>query len=424
MYFTKLMAWRQQPLVPAFCLAVGLLGVPALAAAPQPSASADIRRFAAAVVEQHPAVLQAEAELESARRRLDAADRPIYNPELSVEYQDTGVREQSIGVSQTLDWSDLRGARTDTARAAAAAAEARFSIQREVFVRDLLTTLIEFRSAEKGAALAAQRAELVRRFESIATDRRRAGDLDQISVDLAILARSEADMARARADSVFAAARERLAAFTGLREGWPALPSDVPEIVGAPTAEEVNDLPRMRFASASLEAASATVVMRERERRPDPTFGLRAGTEGADDLIGLEFSIPLFVRNRYRAEVGEATADRRAAAARLETERRAVLADIGSASARFRAVSGAWNNWSASGRNSLERQMQTLERLWQLGDLSATEYLIQLRQALDTQGAALELEQEVWDAWFAWLEHSARGSQWVGLTTAASRARP
>jgi outer membrane protein, heavy metal efflux system len=182
----------------------------------------------------------------------------------------------------------------------------------------------------------------------------------------------------------------------------------------------LDELPRLRASAARLAAATATVTLRERERRPDPTIGLRAGSEGPDDLIGLELSIPLFVRNRFRAEVAEAAADRLGAAAALEAERRAVRANLAGAAARYRGVSAAWIDWSGSGRSSLDRQIETLERLWQSGDISATDYLIQLRQALNTQQAALELEREVWSAWFAWLEHSAGGATWIGLSRSAN----
>ena len=69
------------------------------------------------------------------------------------------------------------------------------------------------------------------------------------------------------------------------------------------------------------------VELSVREKKPDPTFGFRIGKEDSDTLTGLTFSVPLFVRNTFSAEVDVANAsliqaERTAANVRRQARRR------------------------------------------------------------------------------------------------------
>jgi cobalt-zinc-cadmium efflux system outer membrane protein len=58
-----------------------------------------------------------------------------------------------------------------------------------------------------------------------------------------------------------------------------------------------------------------------------------------------------------------------------------------------------------------------LRRLWEAGEISTTDYLVQLRQTLDVQESALDLRQILWRAWFEWLAASGRVDQGLGMET-------
>ena len=49
-----------------------------------------------------------------------------------------------------------------------------------------------------------------------------------------------------------------------------------------------------------------------------------------------------------------------------------------------------------------------LDRLWQAGELNTTDYLVQLKQALDTEVSAIEQHGRMWRAWSAWLAPPVR----------------
>ncbi len=55
------------------------------------------------------------------------------------------------------------------------------------------------------------------------------------------------------------------------------------------------------------------------------------------------------------------------------------------------------------------------DRLWQAGELNTTDYLVQLKQALDTEVSATEQRGRMWRAWADWLAASGQADQWLNL---------
>ncbi|MBL4743063.1 MAG: hypothetical protein JKX87_00225 [Cycloclasticus sp.] len=54
-----------------------------------------------------------------------------------------------------------------------------------------------------------------------------------------------------------------------------------------------------------------------------------------------------------------------------------------------------------------------MERLWRAGELSTTDYLVQLKQSLDTQASAIEQKTQLWQSWTQWLIASGEINQWL-----------
>jgi cobalt-zinc-cadmium efflux system outer membrane protein len=54
-----------------------------------------------------------------------------------------------------------------------------------------------------------------------------------------------------------------------------------------------------------------------------------------------------------------------------------------------------------------------LERLWRAGELSTADYLVQLKQSLDTQAGAIEQKTQLWQSWTQWLIASGEINQWI-----------
>jgi cobalt-zinc-cadmium efflux system outer membrane protein len=56
-----------------------------------------------------------------------------------------------------------------------------------------------------------------------------------------------------------------------------------------------------------------------------------------------------------------------------------------------------------------------LERLWREGELSTADYLLQLKQTLDTQLAGADLEARLWRTYADYLAATDRLDDWAGL---------
>lgn len=370
---------------------------------------------------RHPSATAANAQAAAAAARLDAAGRPLYNPEVEVavdkEGPDTSV---TGGVSLALDLHDKRGARRDAAAARLTQAQAAARVIQRDFVRQWFASWAALQTARERVATGERRLALVTRFADIARRQFAAQDISGLERDFAQLALDEA---RAEQSKLIADVAEAEARFRSVG-GDPAsiargdLPTDrlpAPD----PQAGEVTALADWQVAQAAALAAERDVVVAQRNRRGDPTVAVRAGRIDLDGLqdnvVAASVSIPLFVRNNYRAEVTAAQADARAASADAARIRLELDAERTRAITSYAAARDAWARWSASRGTDLERRTTLLERLLREGELSPSDYLVQLRQTLDTQLAGAELEARVWRAYTDYLAATGQLERWAGL---------
>ena len=238
-----------------------------------------------------------------------------------------------------------------------------------------------------------------------------AGDLNQVESELATLAAMDARIQRATAGAELAEGRQAVRNLVPdlSPERWPSLNTVPP---AAPSIDEpqsiVLALPEVAAARRRVEAADAVIELRQRLRKPDPTLSLRGGQEADSTLVGINFSIPLYIRNSFSGELTAAVAERDQAQQLADDLLRRAYARFLSATERYRVSRETWASWEATGQPSLERQGDVLRRLWEAGEISTTEFLVQLRQVLDTRENALDLELAIWRAWFEWLGASGQ----------------
>ncbi|MCU7854078.1 MAG: TolC family protein, partial [Candidatus Thiodiazotropha sp. (ex Lucinoma borealis)] len=74
------------------------------------------------------------------------------------------------------------------------------------------------------------------------------------------------------------------------------------------------------------------------------------------------------------------------------------------------------SQWTSLGRTSLEQHSVLLETQWQAGEMSTSDYLLQIKQAIDTRIAGLKLKGELWNAWTTWLTASGTLNSWLIIT--------
>ena len=377
--------------------------------------------FVRAVIDANPQVNAARAALDASVALEGAAGRPLYNPELEIEAEDADSETRALGISQTLDWGGKRKARTAVAESERRSVEANYLAVRWRVTAELLSALASYQTESDRSALAAVRSGTMQDFAELAEQRFDAGDISQIEFDLAVLAFTDARIKQATASANVAEAKQAVSSLAvGSRPGeWPAIQTELPLLTVSPSeaTDLVMSLPHVRAAQWRADAAAARVKLRERERRPDPTFTLRGGTEDDETLVGLNLSIPLHVRNSFRNEVTAASAERRQAQQEAANISRQAYARFQGAQERYQLSRAAWADWQRTGGISLQRQTDLLWRLWESGELSTTEFLVQLQQTLDTRESALELRAALWRAWFEWLTASGQIESWLGTST-------
>jgi cobalt-zinc-cadmium efflux system outer membrane protein len=371
------------------------------------------------VISHNPEMQAAEAAVDAASGRLRAADQPLFNPDLELEYENAGSTTAAGGLNQAIDWSDKRGARTAVADSEQEGANAELRSVRQGLATDLLRALADWHTANTVARLSERQMALMSRFDNVAEQRRKAGDLAEVELHLAQLAAADAAFEQAHASEELIRARQALTALTGVnRQDWPAFPVQFPAIdpQQVDVDQLLNELPSMHVALARVSAARAAVQLSVREKKPDPTVGFRIGKEDSNTLTGVTFSMPLFVRNTFSAEVDVANAELIQAEQEAARRWQQARADLIGAVEIYQNARLVWKTWKLTGAPRLNQRTDLLDQLWKAGELDTTDYLVQLKQALETAVEAIEHRGRLWRAWVAWLATSGQVDQWLFLT--------
>lgn len=426
----RLFTVARAPRAACCVLLVGLLSAGTTHASPPSPIPSDLAAAVRAAWSRHPAAEATEQSLAAARARADAADRPLYNPDLELAVDDEGdERTTTAGLALTLDLSGKRRARSELGQADLTLAEAEAALRRSAFAQQWLQAWAERLAAAERVRMGDQRVALVQRFADLADRQLAVGDISTLERDLALLARDEAQAEQATLLSEAATADESFRAVGGDPTAATHPPAaSAPPVWDADTQVNVGASPEGRVASATAASAERRITIAERNRRPDPTISLRGGRIDlgpiSDNVLGVAISVPLFVRNGFRAEVAAAHADANASSA----EKRRVELELRARAERmvrtYEAVSAAWSRWSQSPGTDVAKRADLLERLWRAGELSTADYLIQLKQSLDTALAGADLQGRLWRSYVDALYATGRLDAWVGFDRLNSEVIP
>ena len=388
--------------------------------------SPELLELARQTVFRHPELLAARAAADASSALRSAAERPLFNPEIDIEFEDRPHHETRVfALNQTVDLAGQRGARAGVALHESERAASQLMAARRRIAGEFLHLLGDYWTAASQDELAETRIGLMRSFADLTLRRRQAGDLTQVELNSANLAYAQAEIAHATAESALTAADQALRAVAPAPPpaSWPALPVELQSITAdGPTLELLlAELPEIRTRRAEAAGAAAAVELRVRERRANPVVSLGVGEEDDESFIAFNVSMPLNIRNRYVQEVAAARAEQTMFEREAENTELRARQRLLAARERYRLTHEAWVSWRQSGEPSLAGQAELLERLVLAGELSTTDYLVQLNQTLDAAMNALELRREFWRSWFEWLDASGQTDAWLGLDTGVER---
>jgi len=370
--------------------------------------------FIELVTQDHPSLRASEAALAAARARARGQALPIYNPELAIGYESAEATTKELGVSQTFDWSGKRRARSGVGRAEVDMAEAANELARKTLLTEIFQALSNYHTSERIFTVAVEKEKLNEKFLSLAKRQNAAGEMPKAELLTAHLALAEARVARNNAANQLSFTEEQLVAIVGQnREIWPRLEGAPIPFAAVPTTINYEQLPELRLAQAKTEISRARIKVAKTERMPDPTVGVRVGEEGRSTLVGLSVSMPIPIRNSYKAEVQAAGAELVATQQDYYSVNRKIRARVDASLKRYSYVSEAWRLWQSQGADPLNEQRTLLGTLIAARDISAVDYLVQLNQTFATETASIELKGQLWNAWFDWKNASSTLTEWL-----------
>lgn len=395
-----------------FCLL--LLALPA-GAASNPEARQAMARVVEQVLSGSPEIAAARSAIQAAEARLRGAGLPIHNPELSADYENTDVNTWSIGVNQAIDWHDKRGAREQVARVELELARQQLAALRLEKSRELVDAMGRILILRRIDKLAEERVNLLMRFEKLVTKRLRAGDLSTNDLTLARLSLAEADMlkARSRAELIQAGIDYQSISSRPLDDAITLPDLYRQELPEWNDEEVIRNHPLVQSALLEARVARERVQAADRDRKADPTLGIAGGQDDDNALVALSFALPLQIRNSFDNEVDAARAEALMADQLAQQRHRTLSARLRGSREQFRTLYRGWELWLKGGHGSILKRAKFLERLWQAGEMSTTDYLLQLQQTLDIRITGIEFEGDLWSAWVGLLEASATLDHWL-----------
>lgn len=386
--------------------------------------SATIQQFIRYIWQTNPTIQAAQSEIDRAGADFSQSRRPVYNPSLELDAEH--VRKEpfedtyTAGISQTIDLFNKRGARTAVGWHSLTESKANLSTQQLMLATKTLQALVKYRTAQEVVELAKRRTKLLRHFKEQSTRKFRSGDIAQGAVDQASLAYAEAINQQADAEIVETRARQNLAATSQMNSRyWPHLPHRLPKPLNpsSPTRQKwLQKLPVLKVYNARVATAKARVRVAQTEAKPDLTIGLRAGTEDKELLVGGTISMPLFVRNNFQDQVRAVSYQAISVEQiRMNVYRELKATLLGDLS-RYQILYDSINNWKLVTKHSLYGGVDLLDRLWLAGELSTTDYLLQLKQRIDSQISGIKLSGKAWKMWFSLMESSGQLDIWLTKT--------
>ena len=365
-------------------------------------------------VDQLPAIKASEAEIDASAFSQEAASKPLYNPELSVGYDNAEDNEYGVELSQTIDWSGKRRASSETADALKQVTK----LQHNALRVDLLASAIQALNAQSAASqierIANQQVRLLRQLLQVVDRRLQTGDMGLLDAELARLSLSEAIHEAAEAENEYRSAQGEVEAALGKPFLFPNPSFDFSLIGYQPFSNEfILSLPAVRVAYSEFQATKKSIQIAKAESRADPTIGLGAGKEGDQTIIGLTFSLPLHLRNNYRSEVDIASADALAAEQRFLEKRRLALVGLKTTSEQYHHLYNRWISWKKLTGGHFQKSKTLLNQLWESGDIDTADYVFGLQQRMQALHAGIAFERDLFDAWVSWLKASGQIESWL-----------
>ena len=357
-------------------------------------------------VNKHPDIIAAKEEMNAAFSNAEGNKQPLYNPELETGYEREGDgNNYSIGVSQTIDWWDKRETKEQQANFSLTQASKHFDFLVQEKTAQALQALVTWQAAKKQAVIAQEQEKQLETLLDIVKDRQKAGDLGQVDAELTFLSLSQMLNVTAKVQvqlkQAEAQTKELLRDWTPDKEVIPAQGLTITNYQLSPQWLEQH--PLVLAAKAQWQITRSDAQLALLETKADPTIGFNAGKNDRENVLGVTFSMPLNIRNNYSAQARAANQQAIAAEANFRSVMRKQRFAIQSSTDTLITYQKNYQRWQQLMDGRGKRSGDLLQKQWQSGDVSTTEYLLALQQRAEGLNAGIELQSQFQLSQIDWL---------------------
>ena len=357
-------------------------------------------------INKHPDIIAAKEEMNAVFSNAEGNKQALYNPELETGYEREGdANNYSIGINQTIDLWDKRETKEQQANFSLTQASKHFDFLVQEKTAQALQALVTWQAAKKQAVIAQEQEKQLETLLDIVKDRQKAGDLGQVDAELTFLSLSQMLNVTAKVQvqlkQAEAQTKELLRDWTPDKEVIPAQGLTITNYQLSPQWLEQHPLVLAAKAQWKITRSEAQLALLE--TKADPTIGINAGKNDRENVLGVTFSMPLNIRNNYSAQARAANQQAIAAEANFRSVMRKQRFAIQSSTDTLITYQKNYQRWQQLMDGRGKRSGDLLQKQWQSGDVSTTEYLLALQQRAEGLNAGIELQSQFQLSQIDWL---------------------
>lgn len=348
-------------------------------------------------VRKHPDLIAARERRIGQMFLADGLQKPIYNPNLDTEYEKEGSdRNYSVGISQTFDRNNKRQSRSLKADSLRISAKQQYELALQEKASQALRTYNEWQAISKAAQLAIEQEAQLAHLLEIIKNRQSYGDLGQLDAELAYLSLSQG---YGRSANIIAKKRKIESQLTELLPDWNKQTIELSifsdsDLDAMNSQQNIDRHPQVMAAKAKWQMLQADTEIARKQKKADPSFGINVGKVANDNLLSLSFSMPLNLRNNFSAQYKAAIQAESAAQSNYLAIRRKQQLLIDASAAALNAYRLRHEKWQTLMQGRDKNSENLLQKQWNIGDISTTEYLLTLQQRTESLLAGIDLEKE------------------------------
>jgi outer membrane protein TolC len=272
-----------------------------------------------------------------------------------------------------------------------------------------LQALINYQNAEMQAQIANEKEQQLDTLLNLVAKRQQSGDVSQVDAELTFLSLSQTLNTTAQAQVLLANAKakvvELLPDWTSDKNVIPAQGIAIEQYkTNTLTSEQwLNQHPLVQIAKLQWQISKSDATQALLATKSDPTLGINAGKTDGDNALGLNFSMPLYVRNNFSSEARAANQQAIAAQSQLHAVLRKQKFAMQAATESVLAYKNHYQRWKKLMQGRDKRIAYLLQKQWQSGDMSTSKYLLALQQRADGLLAGIELQSQFKRSQINWL---------------------